>query len=89
VKLRVHQPQALSALGEAWEASSSRELDAPLTSLTYQSVAVFGDPDDEAESGESHLARLHDSSPEGAGVLAAQRGSDPFDVTAVIRRHWS
>lgn len=32
---------------------------------------------------------LYTGSPEGAGVLAAQRGSDPFDVTAVIRRHWS
>ncbi|MDT9594931.1 DEAD/DEAH box helicase family protein [Nocardioides zeae] len=27
-------------------------------------------------------------SPEGAGVLAAQHGSDPFDVATVIRRHW-
>ncbi|SFC66956.1 Type III restriction enzyme, res subunit [Nocardioides terrae] len=32
---------------------------------------------------------LYTGSPEGAGVLAAQRGSDPFDVTTVIRRHWS
>ena len=32
---------------------------------------------------------LYTGSPEGAGVLAAQRGVDPFDVTAVIRRHWS
>jgi hypothetical protein len=32
---------------------------------------------------------LYTGSPEGAGVLAAQRGADPFDVTAVIRRHWS
>ncbi len=28
-------------------------------------------------------------SAEGAGVLAAQRGSDPFDVATVMRRHWS
>jgi hypothetical protein len=34
-------------------------------------------------------ALLYTGSPEGAGVLAAQRGTDPFDVTAVIRRHWS
>ncbi|HEY9409480.1 MAG TPA: hypothetical protein VIP77_07860, partial [Jiangellaceae bacterium] len=32
---------------------------------------------------------LYTGSPEGAGILAAQRGADPFDVTAVIRRHWS
>jgi len=32
---------------------------------------------------------LFTGSPEGAGVLAAQLGSDPFDVTAVIRRQWS
>lgn len=28
-------------------------------------------------------------SPEGAGVLAATRGQDPFDVTCVIRRVWT
>lgn len=28
-------------------------------------------------------------SAEGAGVLAAQRGSDPFDVATVMRRHWT
>ena len=28
-------------------------------------------------------------SAEGAGVLAAQRGTDPFDVATVMRRHWS
>jgi len=27
-------------------------------------------------------------SPEGAGVLAAQAGSDPFAVTTLMRRHW-
>ncbi|WP_246354823.1 hypothetical protein [Nocardioides ungokensis] len=27
-------------------------------------------------------------SPEGAGVLAAQSGSDPFAVTTLMRRHW-
>ncbi|MBO0842732.1 MAG: hypothetical protein J2O46_06075, partial [Nocardioides sp.] len=32
---------------------------------------------------------VYTGSPEGAGLLAAQRGSDPFDVTAIIRRHWS
>ncbi|PVG82177.1 DEAD/DEAH box helicase [Nocardioides gansuensis] len=32
---------------------------------------------------------VYTGSPEGAGVLAAQRGSDPFDVTTVIRREWS
>ncbi|GAA1792920.1 DEAD/DEAH box helicase family protein [Nocardioides hankookensis] len=32
---------------------------------------------------------LYTGSPEGAGVLAAQQGSDPFDATTVIRRHWS
>ena len=26
--------------------------------------------------------------PAGAGVLAAQQGADPFDVTTVMRRHW-
>ena len=29
------------------------------------------------------------SSPEGAGVLAAQQDASPLDVTTVIRRHWS
>ena len=56
-------------------ASSSRDLDAPLTSLTYQSVAVFGDPDDEAETGESHLARLHDN---GRALVSALRTSGPL-----------
>ncbi len=31
---------------------------------------------------------LYTGSPEGAGVLAAQAGSDPFDVTTVMRRQW-
>lgn len=31
---------------------------------------------------------LFTRSPEGAGVLAAQQGTDPFDVTTVMRRHW-
>ncbi|MEU6137450.1 DEAD/DEAH box helicase family protein [Nocardioides sp. NPDC047086] len=57
------------------EASASRDLKAPLTSLTYQSVAVFGDPDDEAETGESHLARLHDN---GRALVAALRGAGPL-----------
>ncbi|MER6974719.1 DEAD/DEAH box helicase family protein [Nocardioides sp. NPDC000445] len=56
-------------------ASSSRDLDAPLTSLTYQSVAVFGDPDDEAETGESHLARLHDN---GRALVSALRTAGPL-----------
>jgi hypothetical protein len=34
-------------------------------------------------------AAVYTGSPEGAGVLAAQRGADPFDVTTVMRRHWS
>lgn len=32
---------------------------------------------------------VYTGSPEGAGVLASQRGADPFDVTTVVRRHWS
>ena len=32
---------------------------------------------------------VYTGSPEGAGVLAAQRGSDPFDVATVMRRHWT
>nr|WP_218860903.1 DEAD/DEAH box helicase family protein [Nocardioides panzhihuensis] len=55
--------------------SASRDLDAPLTSLTYQSVAVFGDPDDEAETGESHLARLHDN---GRALVSALRTAGPL-----------
>ena len=31
---------------------------------------------------------LYTGSPEGAGVLAAQAGTDPFDVTTVMRRQW-
>ncbi len=31
---------------------------------------------------------VYAGSPEGAGVVAAQRGVDPFDVTCVIRRVW-
>ncbi|MEU0316549.1 DEAD/DEAH box helicase family protein [Nocardioides sp. NPDC006273] len=62
-----------SALG--LDGSSSRDLDAPLTSLTYQSVAVFGDPDDEAETGESHLARLHDN---GRALVSALRTAGPL-----------
>ena len=31
---------------------------------------------------------LFTGSPEGAGVLVAQRGSDPFDVLTVMRRQW-
>ncbi|WP_244962997.1 DEAD/DEAH box helicase family protein [Nocardioides dongkuii] len=31
---------------------------------------------------------LYTSTPEGAGVLAAQQGYDPFDATTVVRRHW-
>ena len=34
-------------------------------------------------------APVYTGSPAGAGVLAGQRGSDPFDVTTVIRREWS
>ena len=56
-------------------ASPSRELHAPLTSLTYQSVAVFGDPDDEAETGESHLARLHDN---GRALVDALQSAGPL-----------
>jgi superfamily II DNA or RNA helicase len=41
----------------------------------------------------SHWTRggpaVYASSPEGAGVVASQRGIDPFDVTCVIRRVWS
>ncbi|MFV0406321.1 MAG: DEAD/DEAH box helicase [Propioniciclava sp.] len=32
---------------------------------------------------------LYTGSPEGAGILAAVRGSDPFAVTSVMRRQWS
>ena len=32
---------------------------------------------------------LYTGSPEGAGVVAAQLGADPFAVTSVLRRHWS
>ncbi|MEZ5093120.1 hypothetical protein [Nocardioides sp.] len=32
---------------------------------------------------------LYTGSPEGAGVVAAQLGDDPFAVTSVMRRHWS
>ncbi|WP_121257251.1 DEAD/DEAH box helicase family protein [Nocardioides ferulae] len=31
---------------------------------------------------------LYTGSPEGAGVLAAQQGADPFDATTVLRRQW-
>jgi hypothetical protein len=31
---------------------------------------------------------LYTGSPEGAGILAAQRGDDPFDVTTQIRTLW-
>jgi hypothetical protein len=31
---------------------------------------------------------VYTGSPEGAGVLAAQIGSDPFAITSVMRRHW-
>ncbi|WP_110182542.1 DEAD/DEAH box helicase family protein [Nocardioides solisilvae] len=31
---------------------------------------------------------LYTGSPEGAGVLAAHHGADPFGVTTVLRRHW-
>lgn len=31
---------------------------------------------------------LYTGSPAGAGVLAAQQGSDPFAATTVVRRHW-
>lgn len=31
---------------------------------------------------------VYTGSPEGAGVLAAQRGNNPFDATTVIRREW-
>lgn len=32
---------------------------------------------------------LFTGSAEGAGVLAAQQGADPFEVTTLMRRHWS
>jgi hypothetical protein len=31
---------------------------------------------------------LYTGSPEGAGILVAQRGGDPFDVTTQIRTLW-
>jgi hypothetical protein len=34
-------------------------------------------------------AAVWTGSPEGAGVLAAQQGSDPFDVVTVMRRQWT
>lgn len=34
-------------------------------------------------------AALYTGSPEGAGILAAQQGSDPFAVSTVMRRHWA
>jgi superfamily II DNA or RNA helicase len=33
-------------------------------------------------------AALYTGSPEGAGVLAAQRGDDPFDITTALRTLW-
>jgi hypothetical protein len=33
-------------------------------------------------------AMLYTASPEGAGILAAQRGDDPFAVTTQIRTLW-
>lgn len=39
-------------------------------------------------SGAPDLPR-YTGSPEGAGILAAQHGSDPFAVTSMMRRHWS
>ncbi|WP_263457633.1 DEAD/DEAH box helicase [Nocardioides pantholopis] len=32
---------------------------------------------------------LFTGSPEGAGILAASQGADPFAVTTVVRRHWT
>ncbi len=32
---------------------------------------------------------LYTGNPQGAGVLAANRGSDPFDVVTVMRRRWT
>ena len=34
-------------------------------------------------------APIYTGSAEGAGILAAQQGSDPFEVDTVMRRHWS
>ena len=33
-------------------------------------------------------ALLYTGSPEGTGIMAAQRGDDPFDVTTQIRTLW-
>lgn len=37
----------------------------------------------------SSATALYTGSPEGAGVLAAQRGLDPFDVTTLLRVAWT
>lgn len=34
-------------------------------------------------------APIYTGSPVGFGVLSSQQGSDPFEVTTVMRRHWS
>ena len=31
---------------------------------------------------------LRTATPEGAGIMRAQVGSDPFEVSAVMRRQW-
>ena len=69
-----HQPE-----GEVWHAVPSawarRKVDRAAYALAWHRWL-----------GDGHLVAA--DSPEGVGVLAAQRGQDPFAVTTVIRRVW-
>lgn len=67
----------------------------PDTTAWHQVPAVLGVNGARAEAFANAWRRwvgdgdlLFTGSAEGAGVLAAQQGSDPFDATTVMRRHW-
>ncbi|TDT34523.1 DEAD/DEAH box helicase family protein [Naumannella halotolerans] len=57
--------------------STDRRLDAELTVLTYQSLAVFDDEDGAGPEPRSHIDRLH---PRGAELLAALQQAGPLTL---------
>ena len=77
--------------GRAWLAGKAE----PNGAVYHAVPTVLGVNADRAEAFARAWSRwvslsdaLYAGSPEGAGVLAAQRGADPFDVTTVLRLGW-
>ncbi|WP_460870277.1 DEAD/DEAH box helicase family protein [Nocardioides pakistanensis] len=88
-------PSDLQPLRSADHALSALQGFRPDAETWHQVPAVLGVNASRAEAFRTAWTRwvapgrlLFTGSPEGAGVLAAQQGADPFAATTVLRRHW-